>query len=388
MKKKIAILGSTGTIGTSTLEIVSKDISKFSVELLTANTNYKKLIAQAIKFKAKNILIYNEKFYPILKKRLKKYKIKIYCGNISLRKIISKKIDYTMCANTGIAGLKPTLDSIKISRVVAIANKESIICGWHLIEKLTRIYKTKIYPVDSEHFSIMQLTNSCNNKDIQEIILTASGGPFLKSSIKSLKQKKSSSAIKHPRWKMGKKISIDSANLMNKVFEIFEAYSFFKFDYDKFKILIHPQSYVHAIVRYTNGLIKMILHDTDMKIPIANTLYEKDTNIKNVRDINPINFSNLHFEAADPRRFPSLTLLKVVKKNNYMAPTILNASNEELVKLFLDGKIYFTDIVKILKKITKLRDFKRFSKKRPKTINDIMCIDQWARLKTQSLSVK
>jgi 1-deoxy-D-xylulose-5-phosphate reductoisomerase len=232
------------------------------------------------------------------------------------------------------------------------------------------------------------LTNSCNNKDIQEIILTASGGPFLKSSIKSLKQKKSSSAIKHPRWKMGKKISIDSANLMNKVFEIFEAYSFFKFDYDKFKILIHPQSYVHAIVRYTNGLIKMILHDTDMKIPIANTLYEKDTNIKNVRDINPINFSNLHFEAADPRRFPSLTLLKVVKKNNYMAPTILNASNEELVKLFLDGKIYFTDIVKILKKITKLRDFKRFSKKRPKTINDIMCIDQWARLKTQSLSVE
>ena len=388
MKKKIAILGSTGTIGTSTLAIVSKDISKFSVELLTANTNYKKLIAQAIKFKAKNILIYNEKFYSILKKRLKKYKIKIYCGNISLKKIISKKIDYTMCATTGIVGLKPTLDSIKISRVVAIANKESIICGWHLIEKLTRIYKTKIYPVDSEHFSIMQLTSSCNNKDIQEIILTASGGPFLKSSIKSLKQKKPSSAIKHPRWKMGKKISIDSANLMNKVFEIFEAYSFFKFDYNKFKILIHPQSYVHAIVRYTNGLIKMILHDTDMKIPIANTLYGKDTNIKNIKDINPRNFSNLHFEVVDPKRFPSLTLLKVVKKNNYMAPTILNASNEELVKLFLDGEINFTDIVKILKKITKSRDFKRFSKKRPKTINDIMYIDQWARLKTQSLSVE
>ena len=191
MKKKIAILGSTGTIGTSTLAIVKKDISKFSIELLTANTNYKKLIAQAIKFKAKNILIYNEKFYPILKKRLTKNKIKIYCGDISLRKIISKKIDYTMCATTGIAGLKPTLDSIKISRVVAIANKESIICGWHLIEKLKKIYKTKIYPVDSEHFSIMQLTNGCENKDIQEIILTASGGPFLKSSIKSLKQKNS-----------------------------------------------------------------------------------------------------------------------------------------------------------------------------------------------------
>ena len=264
MIKKVAILGSTGSIGISTLQIIKKDKSKFSIELLTAKKNYKKLIQQAIEFNAKNILIYEEKFFDQVKKKLKRYNTKVFCGNISITKILSKNIDYTMCATVGIAGLQPTLDAIKISKEIAIANKESIICGWYLIEKLLKKYKTKIYPVDSEHFAIMQLVENLNQKSIEEIILTASGGPFLKSPIKSLKHKKPSLAVKHPKWKMGKKISIDSANLMNKVFEVFEAHLLFNFEYNKFKILIHPQSYVHAIVRYTNGLVKMVMHDTDM----------------------------------------------------------------------------------------------------------------------------
>ena len=388
MKKKIAILGSTGTIGTSTLAIVRKDISKFSVELLTANTNYKKLIAQAIKFKAKNILIYNEKFYPILKKRLKKYKIKIYCGNISLKKIISKKIDYTMCATTGIVGLKPTLDSIKISRVVAIANKESIICGWHLIEKLTRIYKTKIYPVDSEHFSIMQLTNGCENKDIQEIILTASGGPFLKSSIKSLKQKKPSSATKHPRWKMGKKISIDSANLMNKVFEVVEACKFFKFNKSKYKILIHPQSYVHSIVRYKNGLIKMILYNSDMKIPISNILLGNKNYSSNIKNIDIKMLNKISFKKVDVKKFPSIRLINKCLNGGALTPTIVNAANEVLVSLFLEKKLKFLEIVNTINKVLLDKDFKKYAKRKPQSIKDVVTADNWARLKTLSICVR
>ena len=388
MRKKIAILGSTGTIGTSTLAIVKKDISKFSIELLTANTNYKKLIAQAIKFKAKNILIYNEKFYPILKKRLKKHKIKIYCGYISLRKIISKKIDYTMCATTGIAGLKPTLDSIKISRVVAIANKESIICGWHLIEKLKKIYKTKIYPVDSEHFSIMQLTNGCENKDIQEIILTASGGPFLKSSIKSLKQKKPSSATKHPRWKMGKKISIDSANLMNKVFEVVEACKFFKFNKSKYKILIHPQSYVHSIVRYKNGLIKMILYNSDMKIPISNILLGNKNYSSNIKNIDIKMLNKISFKKVDVKKFPSIRLINKCLNGGALTPTIVNAANEVLVSLFLEKKLKFLEIVNTINKVLLDKDFKKYAKRKPQSIKDVVTADNWARLKTLSICVR
>ena len=388
MIKKVAILGSTGSIGISTLQIIKKDKSKFSIELLTAKKNYKKLIQQAIEFNAKNILIYEEKFFDQVKKKLKRYNTKVFCGNISITKILSKNIDYTMCATVGIAGLQPTLDAIKISKEIAIANKESIICGWYLIEKLLKKYKTKIYPVDSEHFAIMQLVENLNQKSIEEIILTASGGPFLKSPIKSLKHKKPSLAVKHPKWKMGKKISIDSANLMNKVFEVFEAHLLFNFEYNKFKILIHPQSYVHAIVRYTNGLVKMVMHDTDMKIPIANTIFEKDTKIQNIKNINPAILSKLYFSKVDKKRFPSIDLLKVVKKSYFMAPTILNASNEELVNMYLNKKINFTDIVKTLKKITKLSDFKHFAQKKPKTIEDIMDIDYWARLKTKSLSVR
>ena len=177
MKKKIVILGSTGSIGKSTLEVIKKDKKNFDVILLTANNNYKKLIQQAKQFKAKNVLIKNEKFFSRVKNSLKK--TKVYSGEISLKKIISGKLDYTMSAIVGVAGLQPTLDAIKISKTVAIANKESIICGWEILSKFIKRYKTKILPVDSEHFSIMELTKNITDNEIEEIIITASGGPFL-----------------------------------------------------------------------------------------------------------------------------------------------------------------------------------------------------------------
>ena len=217
MKKKIAILGSTGSIGMSTLDVVRKNKKDFEIVLLSAKNNYKKLCQQAKEFKVKNVIIYNEFFFEKLKKLLKKNNIKVYSGKISMKKIFTKKIDYTMAAIAGIAGLQPTIDALKVSKQVAIANKESIICGWDILSKIIKKYKTKIIPVDSEHFSIMKLTENSRDKDIEEIIITASGGPFLNLNNHKLKKVKPKQAIKHPNWKMGKKISVDSANLMNKV---------------------------------------------------------------------------------------------------------------------------------------------------------------------------
>ena len=229
MKKKIVILGSTGSIGRSTLEVIRKDKKNFDVVLLTANNNFTKLIQQAKEFKVKNVLIKNEKFYLKVKNSLKKTKTRVYSGDASINKIISRKIDLTMSAIVGLAGLQPTVDAIKVSKTVALANKETIICGWHFLSKLKKKYKTEILPVDSEHFSIMELTKNVTDDEIEEIIITASGGPFLRVPRNKLNDIKPKQAINHPNWKMGKKISVDSSNLMNKVFEVIEAYKLFGF---------------------------------------------------------------------------------------------------------------------------------------------------------------
>tara|TARA_Y100000590_G_scaffold390741_1_gene466799 strand:- start:3829 stop:4983 length:1155 start_codon:yes stop_codon:yes gene_type:complete len=384
MKKKIAILGSTGSIGKSTLDIIKKDKKNFDVILLTANNNYKQLIKQAKQFNARNVLIKNNKFYLKVKKSLKK--TKVYSGNISIKKIVNQKIDYTMSAVVGLAGLQPTIDAVKISKIVAIANKETIICGWEILSRLTKKYKTKLLPVDSEHFSIMELTKNYSEDQIEEIIITASGGPFLNKPISKLKKVKPKQAIKHPNWKMGKKISIDSANMMNKVFEVIEAFKLFKFNKSKYKIMIHPQSYVHSIIRFKNGLIKMILYNTDMKIPISNTIYEN--NFFKTHDVSIQNLNNLNFQKVNLKNFPSIKLLKKSFIFSFSAPIIVNAANEVLVDLFLKGKIEFLDIVKMINKILKVKDFKKYAKRKIQTINDIKTIDNWARLKILNMCVK
>ena len=386
MRKKIAILGSTGSIGRSTLEIIEKDMKNFDVILLSANNNYKRLIQQAIKFKAKNVLIKNEKFYLKIKKSLKK--TKVYSGEISLKKIISDKLDYTMSAIVGVAGLQPTLDAIKISKTVAIANKESIICGWEILSKFIKRYKTKILPVDSEHFSIMELTKNSTDNEIEEIIITASGGPFLNMKKSKLNNIKPRQAINHPNWKMGKKISIDSANLMNKVFEVIEACKIFKFNKKKYRVMIHPQSYVHSIIRFRNGLVKMILHNTDMKIPISNTLYGSKNNLLNIKNIDARILNKLSFQNVDSDFFPSIKLIEKSLNSGMLAPTIVNASNEVLVGLFLRGKIGFLDIVRTINKIFRDKDFKKYARRKPESIKDIKMIDNWARLKTIAMCVR
>jgi len=385
MKKKIAIIGSTGSIGKSTLDVIKKDKKNFEIILLTANNNYKQLIKQAKEFKAKNVLIKNQNHFLKVKNSLKK--IRVFSGNVPLNKIYSGKLDYTMSAVVGLAGLQPTIDAIKISKTVAIANKETIICGWSIISKLVKKYKTQILPVDSEHFSIMELTKNFEDSDVKEIIITASGGPFLRKSINKLNKVKPKQAVNHPNWKMGKKISIDSANMMNKFFEIIEACKLFKFNKDKYKILIHPQSYVHSIVHFKNGLIKMILYNTDMKIPISNTIYKKNNLFFNESKIDSKILNNLTFEKVNLKKFPSIKLIKKCFKMGYSTPIIINASNEVLVSLFLKQKINFLDIVETINKILKDKDFNKYAKRKPKTVKDVKLIDKWARLKTINMCV-
>jgi len=387
MKKRIAILGSTGSIGKYTLDIIRKDKKNFQIILLTANRNYKQLIKQANEFKVKNILIYDDKYYEYTKEKLKYKKINIFSRKNKLSEIFNRKIDYTMSAISGLDGLKPTLEVIKFSKIIAIANKESIICGWYLIKKKLKKYNTKFIPIDSEHFSIWNLTREYSNDDIEEIILTASGGPLLNSSIRFQKTITPEKAVMHPNWKMGKKISVDSANLMNKVFEIMEANRMFNFDLEKYKILIHPQSYVHAIIKFRNGLIKMLLHDTDMKIPIFNSIYDDKLKYISSKKINSKTLNNLNFYEVDKIKFPSIKLLKKIPKENTLYDTVITIANDELVKLFLQHKISLRQVVTNLAKIINLKEYKKYFSKKPTSLSEIHKVRKLVRLKTNGISV-
>ena len=370
MKKKIAILGSTGSIGKTLINIIKQDKINFEIVLLSADGNYKELLKQAKYFKVKNLIITNKNSYQKIKKDKFTKKIKIFDNFDNYKKIFKKKIDYTMSAITGIEGLKPTIDMIKYTKKIAIANKESIICGWNLIEKKLKKHKTKFVPVDSEHFSIWYALRDVDKSLVEKIYITASGGPFLNTPLNKLKKANINQAIKHPNWKMGKKISIDSATMMNKVFEIIEAKKIFNLSYDKLSILIHPKSYVHAIVKFKNGLTKLVVHDTSMKIPIANSLYVS-SKIINSKSINLKILNNLDFKLIDNNRFPVTKILKMLPKKSSLFESVLVSTNDKLVDLFLNKKIKFTDIQKFLFKIINYDEFKKLKSKMPKNVQEI-----------------
>ena len=380
MKKKIAILGSTSTIGKSLLSIIDKDRKNFKIQLLTANTNFKELINQAKKYKVKNLIITDPNSFKKTKKICKNKKINIFQNFNNLKKILPKKIDYVMSSISGIGGLLPTFKIIKHTKVIAIANKESIICGWNLLNKELKRSKTKFIPVDSEHFSIWYaLQNNFNTAEVKKIYITASGGPFKNKPLNTFKNINLKDALKHPNWEMGKKITIDSATMVNKVFELIEAKNIFNISYKKLSILIHPASYIHAIIKYQNGLSKIVLHDTDMRIPIFNSLSyplikeykDKDLDIKK---LNKLELSNV-----DLKRFPSVKILTHLPNKFSLFETVLVSANDELVNLFLKKQIKFTDISKKLLKIIRSRKFKKFKGLQPKKIDDIIKLNSYVR---------
>ena len=383
--KKIIILGSTGSIGKQTLEIINKDKKKFKILLLSTDKNIDLISKQVKTFKVKNIVVTNKKKYEILKKRLKK--IKIFPDFNKIDKELKVKADYTMSAISGIEGLRPTINIIKKTKRIAIANKESIICGWELIQKELKKHKTEFIPVDSEHFSIWSVIKDYHKTNVEKIILTASGGPFLNKKV--AKNINPSDAVNHPNWKMGKKISIDSATLMNKIFEVIEAKKIFDIELKKFDILIHPKSYVHAIIKLKNGLIKIIAHDTNMKIPIANSIYIGERNQKFIKTnaINILNLNSLNFQKVDPKKFPVIKILKKITKKNSLFDTVLVSINDELVSLFLKNKINFLDISSKIWLLINSRFFSKFKHQKPNYLAQIEKLNEFVRLKTRTLSV-
>ena len=370
MKKKIAILGSTGSIGKTLFEIIRKNKKEFDVILLTANKNYKQIFKQAKILNVKNLIITNKESFEELKKK-KLGKINIFNNYNSFKKIFKKKIDYVMSSISGIHGLEPTVKIIKHTNKIAIANKEAIICGWHLIKKDLRKYKTEFVPVDSEHFSIFYSLQGNKVSNVEKIYLTASGGPLNNTPKSRFKNIKISEAVKHPNWKMGKKISVDSATMMNKVFEIIEAKKIFNLKYSQLDILVHPSSYIHAITKFNDGMIKIIAHDTNMRIPIFNSLYDKKTNkIKTDQlDVKRLNF--LNFKKVDTNKFPSIKLINKFENKETLQETIIVLANDELVNLFLLKKINFTDIISILQKLINMKNLKNYSQKKPGNISSL-----------------
>jgi len=375
VKKKIAILGSTGSIGKTLINIIKQDKKNFEIVLLSAEGNFKELLKQARFFKVRNLIINNKQIFSKIKKSKFSKKIRIYNSFDSFKKIFRKKIDYTMVSISGIEGLEPTIKIIKYTKKIAIANKESIICGWDLIKDELNKNKTKFIPVDSEHFSIWYALKEINLNLIEKIYLTASGGPFLNKPVKKLYKVKIKQAINHPNWSMGKKISIDSATMMNKVFEIIEAKKIFDLSYKKLSILIHPKSYVHAIVKLKNGLTKIIVHDTNMKIPIFNSLYSSNNFIKS-KKLNIKILNNLEFEKVNLKRFPIIKTLNKLPVSSSLYETILVSINDKLVQLFLENKIKFTDISKKMHNILDLKELKKYKMIKPKKISDIIDLNE------------
>tara|TARA_X000001036_G_scaffold274287_1_gene254771 strand:- start:2055 stop:3215 length:1161 start_codon:yes stop_codon:yes gene_type:complete len=384
MKKKIAILGSTGSIGKTLIEIIKKDKKNFDVILLTAYKNYNKIFNQAKILNVKNLIITDENSFQKLKKK-KLGNINVFNNYDSFNNIFKKKIDYVMSSISGIHGLEPTIKIIKHTKKIAIANKESIICGWHLIKKDLKKYKTIFVPVDSEHFSIFYALQGNKISNVDKIFLTASGGPLNNIPKKRFKNVKISEAIKHPNWKMGKKISVDSATMMNKVFEIIEAKKIFDLSYDKLDVLVHPKSYVHAIIKFNDGMIKIVAHDTNMKIPIFNSLPNSQYKSIQTDNINIKNLNFLNFKKVDTNKFPSIKIIKRLQNEESLLETIIVLANDELVNLFLLKKLNFTDITILLQKLINMKEIINLSQKKPGNINSILCLKEILRKKINEI---
>ena len=381
MKKKIAILGSTGSIGKNLINIIEKEKNKFQIDLISAHKDYNTLLRQVKKFKVKNIIITDPSSYLILKKNTNNLDVNIFNNYRELKSILKKKVDYVMSSITGVDGLYPTINIIKHTKKIAIANKESIICGWGLIQKELNKYQTEFIPVDSEHFSLWYSLKNMNINLIERIYLTASGGPFFKLPLNKFKNIDINKALKHPTWKMGNKISIDSATMINKVYEVIEAKNIFKIPYNKIDILVHPKSYIHAIVKFKNGLIKIIAHDTTMKIPIFNTLYFNTNKTINTSDLNLGTLNNLNLIKIDSRRYPMIKLLNLLTEKHTLYDTIVVSANDVLVELFLEKKIKFTEINSKLFKYIKDKEFLKYRNIYPKNLNDILDLNKYVRLK-------
>ena len=373
--KNIAILGSTGSIGTQTLDIIEQYPDLFKASVLTANNNWELLAKQALKFQPSKVVITNNKFYEPLKDALKGSSIKIDSGVESLcRAPTSQEVDVVVTALVGYSGLIPTIHAIKKRKTIALANKETLVVAGEIITKLAKEYKVKILPVDSEHSAIFQCLQGEEHKNMSKILLTASGGPFRKLSKDELKNVTVKQALNHPNWDMGAKVTIDSASMMNKGFEMIEAKWLFECSPENIEILVHPQSIVHSMVQFCDGSVKAQLGVPDMHIPIQYALSYPDRLSSESYVLDWSKVHELTFEKPDFDKYPFLRLAFAAIKEGGNMPCILNAANEIAVQAFLKEKISFTMMPELVEKMMNDIEFK----KNP-TLEDLISTNQITR---------
>ena len=347
--KKVAILGSTGSIGTQTLEVISDNKNIFEIELLTAFSNHTLLINQALLHKPKAIIFGDRSKEKVILNSLKNEKIEIYFGEESLNNFLNYcNPDIVLTALVGKSGLIPTINTIKKGIDLALANKETLVVAGSIINKLCKEKKVNIYPVDSEHSAIFQCLVGESRDTIDKIILTASGGPFRNKKLNELKNISKKEALNHPNWEMGEKITIDSSTLMNKGLEVIEAKFLFDIDIQKIKVVVHPQSIIHSMVEFNDGSIKAQLGEPDMKLPIQYALFSGKRLKNKFTHYDFIKNNTLTFEEPCLKTFNNLKLAFDAGKLGGNAPCILNASNEIVVDAFLNEKIRYLDMTKII----------------------------------------
>jgi len=382
MAKNIAILGSTGSIGKQTLE-VARNLN-IEVSGLTANTNIELLEEQAREFRPKIIAVDNEELAYKLENRLKGLEIQVVHGVEGISKVASiDTVDTVVSSIVGIAGLMPTLEAIEQGKNIALANKETLVSAGELVMAKAREKGVRILPVDSEHSAIFQCIDGNRQHDVKSIILTASGGPFRGKSVYELEHVSVKEALKHPNWKMGKKITIDSATLMNKGLEIIEAKWLFGVSVDKIQVVIHPQSVIHSMVEYVDGSIIAQLAAPDMRIAIQYALTYPERLPNNFSRLDLLKVGEITFESPDYKAFPCLKLAIEALKTGGTMPAVLNAANEVAVSMFLEEKIGFMDIPRIIEEIMDKHEVNISP-----SLDDIIEVDMWARMEVMNLERK
>lgn len=383
-KKKIAILGSTGSIGTQTLEVIKLHPDRFQVEVLTSNNRADLLIKQALAFKPNAVVISNEDLYQKVFDALDPYDVKVYAGEDAITQIVSSdSIDIVLIALVGFAGLKPTLAAIEAKKQIALANKECLVVAGELITKKVIENRVTLIPIDSEHSAIFQCLVGEAGSKIEKIILTASGGPFLNYSYEELLKVNRAEALNHPRWDMGPKITIDSASLINKGLEMIEARWLFGLRPDQIEVVIHPQSIIHSMVQFTDGSLKAQMGLPDMRLPIQYALSYPDRFDNPFPRVDFKTLKSLTFEQPDIEKFRNLALAFHALEKGGNSPCVLNAANEVVVDAFLQGTLGFMDMSGIIEKCLQTISFIKIP-----SLDDYLSTDQETRELAKQLLAK
>lgn len=349
MKKRIAILGSTGSIGTQALEVVDQFPDYFEIEVLTANNSVELLVEQAKKYQPNVVVVGNECRYEVLCEALKNEPVKVYAGAKAIAEVVQMDtVDIVLTAMVGYSGLIPTFNAVKAGKQIALANKETMVVAGEIINQAAIENNAGILPVDSEHSAIFQCLNGELNNEIEKIYLTASGGPFRGYSMEQLREVTRDDALKHPNWNMGAKITVDSASMMNKGFEVIEARWLFGLNPEQIEVVVHPQSIVHSLVQFRDGSIKAQMGLPDMKLPILYAFSYPQRLPSNFKRFSFPNYPRLTFEEPDTKNFRNLELAYEALRQGGNMPCILNAANEVAVQFFLDGSLRFIEMPDVI----------------------------------------